>query len=298
MWNKFKKIVLFKFMLLTVLFLQACSNIEKKEGVKEYSINSISRFSEIVEESIDSTSKALIVFDIDDTLLESNNFVGGDTWFNWQTDKNINHANGRKIIISDKDRYTCSSLKIYGILGLLFELGPYHFVESDTKEVVDAMQQKYDSIVLTSRSPDYRAGTERELEKLGIDFREEHLLKPTYAIHYDFDDGRDNRPVSYQNGIIMSTGLNKGLVLKDLIFNKIDQKYTHIFFIDDGKRNIDNMRNAWEMENAEMHVFHYTAVEKVISDDDINQSNLSRDLLIEFLKVSFPERYKQYYDCK
>ena len=88
----------------------------------------------------------------------------------------------------------------------------------------------------------------------------------------------------------MSTGLNKGVVLEDIL-QQLDRTYTTIFFIDDSKVNISNMIDTWIEKETMMVTFHYTGVEKKISDQDIQQSRKSKTTFNTFLKVAFPNRF-------
>ena len=88
----------------------------------------------------------------------------------------------------------------------------------------------------------------------------------------------------------MSTGLNKGVVLEDIL-QRLDRTYTTIFFIDDRKINISNMIDTWIEKQTLMVTFHYTGVEKKISEQDIMQSRKSRGALNTFLEVAFPNRF-------
>ena len=46
----------------------------------------------------------LVIFDIDDTLLESVNFVGSGKWYNWQRGRKIYDPNGKSFVIDKEHR--------------------------------------------------------------------------------------------------------------------------------------------------------------------------------------------------
>lgn len=230
----------------------------------------------------------LVVFDIDDTLLESDSFVGGDTWYNWQRGKTLKSTGTGEITIDDVDKVTC----LFSKLGMLYELGTYHATEPKAADFVKHLA-KFDLMALTSRSPDYRGGTERELKRAGFDFENAHLLSKSNALAYDFFDGNNTRPVSYQNGIIMSTGLNKGEVLIDLL-DKIGHHYAAIFFVDDSRKNVTDMEKSWKDRSTELRIFHYTGVDKRISPENVHQAKVSRDALNTFISSAFPIRAENF----
>lgn len=230
----------------------------------------------------------LIVFDIDDTLLASDSFVGGDTWYNWQRGKVLKSTEEAEITIDDADKVTC----LFSKLGMLYELGMYHATEPDAAGIVKYLA-KFDLMALTSRSPDYRGGTERELKRAGFNFKNAHLLTTSNALAYAFFDGKSTRAVSYQNGIVMSTGLNKGEVLIDLL-KRIDRQYSAIFFVDDSRKNVVDMEKAWQDRSTDVRIFHYTGVDKRISPEDIHQAKVSRDALNIFISSAFPNRAERF----
>ena len=234
----------------------------------------------------------LVVFDIDDTLLESKNFFGSDIWYNWQRGRSVLDQNGNSIQIESEDVMLC----IHAKLGTLYELSNFKVTDSKTPDTITKLQQMFDTMALTSRSPDYRPGTERELRDAGISFKHEHLMSPHLALVYDFSDSVDGspRPISYSNGIVMSTGLNKGRVLRDLL-RRIDRSYTNIFFIDDGRHNVDNMKEEYS-DNPDTHVsiFHYTRVPKATSAEKIAKAREASREFNEFIRAAFPDRFQEF----
>lgn len=276
------------FMLLTFTMSISLATHGKSKVYED--VKDLAFFESTLEQYLsDSSGEVLLVYDIDDTLMESVSFFGGDTWYNWQRGRPIKHKSGGEVTIAPEDQLVC----LFSKLGVFFDIGEYHPVEKSTLATVKTLQLEHDTLVLTSRSPDYRSGTQRILDGAGFDFIETSLLPKDYALFYDFHDGKNERAVSYANGVIMSSGLNKGNVLKDMLarFNK---KYSAIFFIDDSYVNIENMKNAWQADETEVFIFHYTHVDKIISDNDIAQSRQARKALNAFMQVTFPARYQAF----
>lgn len=255
------------------------------EDVKE-----LSEVKRAIEQHVQSDpGNVLVVFDIDDTLLSSRRFFGGDTWYNWQLGREVSHEDGSKVVIKERNKISC----IFAKLGTLYELGQYHATEPKAAEFIARLQERYDVIALTSRSPDYRAGTERELQRAGFDMARDHLLVEDTAFAYRFDDGRSKRPVTFQNGIVMSTGLNKGKVLTDLL-KRTNREYSAIFFIDDSRTNIVNMHEAWKDSETHVAIFHYTRADKTVNDEKLQNALVSQRTFDEFLKTAFPERHASF----
>ena len=284
--------IMFTFVILCFT-AEAMSKSTVIDNVKDLSVVETRIDQEQASMSNNILNTVLVVFDIDDTLLESDNFFGGDTWYNWQRGRTLVDIEGKPITIDEKDKISC----LFSKLGTLYELGTYHPTEAGAVALVANLQSQFDLIALTSRSPDYRGGTERELKRAGYKFKAAHLLDKSKALAYLFNDGKNTRPVSYQNGIVMSTGLNKGEVLDDLL-NRINRTYSAIYFIDDSRKNVDNMHQKWEKASTKMTIFHYTGVDKHISSEDIKQGNDAGIALDKLMNTAFPDRGRRFSEGK
>ena len=235
--------------------------------------------------------QSLVVVDIDDTLLEAADFVGSDKWYRWQRGTDMQTRDGKPLIIKEDEKFHC----LFSTLGVLFDLGQGHATQTDAPAWLEALLQKgINVLLLTSRSPDYRGATERELKNAGFNWQQGHLLANTQALAFSLNDGRRNANVSYQNGIVMSSGLNKGMVLKDLL-KRLNRNYSNIYFVDDGLKNINNMLAAYKndtskSDSSRMHAFHYTKVSKAISFQEVAQSNRSKAQLEGFMRAAFPKK--------
>ncbi len=272
------------------LLLTACVSVPVALAINPIvhdEVKSLGEFETAVHEYVKQhDDNILVIFDIDDTLLESSSFFGGDTWYNWQRGRPIEHVNRGIESIADKDKIRC----IFKKLGVFYELGQQKPTQVDAADIVSRLQAKYDVLALTSRSPGYRPGTERELKRAHIDFSTSHLLPGVQTIAFDFDDNGRSARVSYENGIAMTSGSNKGLLLQDLL-GKLNKSYSAIFFIDDGKRNIDNMQAAWQNNKTFVDIYHYVGVDKTISDSDMQLSRDAIAAMDAFVQIAFPDRY-------
>jgi len=243
--------------------------------------------------SANQDARVLVVFDIDDTLLESAEFFGGDAWYNWSRGKTMSDPNGQEIRIDDEDKMQC----LFSKLGVMFDLARHHPTEKGISGIVARLQKSHDVMALTSRSPDYRGGTERELAAAKIDFSSSHLLPATHGRAYKFAaGGSSERKVSYVNGIVMSSGLNKGVILDDLLKNRLDtaREYDAIFFVDDGLNNVDNMSNHWADRDTSVFSYLYQGVDKSISKEDVEQARAARTEFNEFIEAAFKSRFDEF----
>ena len=122
-------------------------------------------------------------------------------------------------------------------------------------------EEKITVFALTSRSPDYRSATERELLRNGIDLSKSPLKTiegTTPFYEYELD-----RPMSYQDGIMMTTGMDKGKMLSHIL-GRTGLSFKAIMFVDDSEKNIDAVREEFiEDKDIDLSLFRY---DKVITD--------------------------------
>ncbi len=230
----------------------------------------------------------LIIFDIDDTLLESTNFVGSGKWYNWQRGRAVQDKQGKTFNIQKEQQFLC----IFRTLGTLFEIGSTKLTQPDSAQIVNELKS-YDLMILTSRTTKYRDATERELRRNGITLKDKHLLKTNTLLSFDLDDNNRQAKVTYANGIVMSSGLNKGMVLRTIL-KKLNKKYKHIYFVDDSEKNIVNMQKEWQSDSVKINIFHYTKVDKSISKKEIEHSDIAKKQFDGFLNAAYPDSFTRF----
>ncbi|PCJ48998.1 MAG: hypothetical protein COA74_06960 [Gammaproteobacteria bacterium] len=232
--------------------------------------------------------KVLVIFDIDDTLLEAVNFVGSNKWYNWQRGKEVFDPDGTKISISDHEVFYC----MFSTLGTLFDLGTSKLTQPDAAQLILDLDG-HDLMLLTSRTYSFRRATERELKINGFDFSSKHLLNNGQTLEFDFYDNSRTDRVTYQRGLVMVSGLNKGLVLR-VILAKIAKQYDAIYFVDDSHINIVQMQAEWKDDPTRFNIFHYTRIDRAISKEEIAQSNQAKKIFDDFLKTAYPDRFETF----
>jgi hypothetical protein len=113
---------------------------------------------------------------------------------------------------------------------------------------------------LTSRAPKYRAATERELARRGIDFMSSALKPLGESVPvYRETLGRE---LSYMKGIMMTSGMNKGEMLS-YILEKTGREFDALVFVDDSEKNIINMMEKYkDHHDIDRNIYHYTHIEE------------------------------------
>ncbi|OFI32837.1 hypothetical protein BFC17_06415 [Alteromonas lipolytica] len=228
----------------------------------------------------------LIVSDIDNTVLTSAGDLGGDIWYQWQRGKlNIKPTDSQKVSCLFEDT-----------ISLLYELGPMKLTEEQLPGLLNNWQNSGNTLLLlTSRAPKNRSATERELLRNQIDVAAAALApisnnNPVYRKKLD-------REMSYSRGVMMTTGMNKGTMLK-WILNQTQREFDAIVFVDDSYTNIENMHASWLQDAIDMRIFHYTHVEaqriaqqgSVLTQAQANQMADDYARLMRTINSTFPAR--------
>ncbi len=198
---------------------------------------------EKVEEFIDSGKYPpglLVVFDLDNTVFAMDQNFGSDQWFDWQ----------RSLLGTDnKDLLAKDFEDLLELQNIIFSLSHMHLVEEETFLLIEKLQSKNIPVVaLTSRSPAMRNNTERELTRLNVDFSR-NLIATDFRVIF-------KRLTTFQNGIYMTSGQNKGEMLKFLI-QQSSRKFKTIVFIDDHKKHTDNVFRSFKDSGTDIFTFRY-----------------------------------------
>jgi hypothetical protein len=218
-----------------------------------------------------------LVYDIDNTLLAGIHPMATSEWFDWQASliKENNKSSFRTA--TTIDQLVSQQIRV-------FDWAAMKPVENDTVSIVEALQaQGYHSMVLTARSPETFPATFRELYDHDLFFTESSQpLMPQYQYPKSLTH---HYPVIFEDGIMMVSGQNKGLLLKQLFEDQqIAAKY--IVFVDDSSKNITDVANAFaEDNNYHVIAVHYTQTEaKVQQFERADKQRWFNDYL-EFLNL-------------
>lgn len=246
----------------------------------------------------------LFVVDIDNTLLTTNNDLGGDAWFRWCEKTMLNPGHGeRKWRIADSGKQYGHLLMLQGWLYASISM---QAPEAKAPAVVRRCQDLGVTVIVsTSRGLEYRASTHRELKRSGYDFRRTAIQAPRCLAHphkpwmpgsypsYGISPEeaetwglKSARPITYEAGIMMGAGQHKGALLRSLL-HRSDSRFKAVIFLDDGEKNVGNVLAAFKGNVAEVHVRRYTAVDPQVdafnNGDDPSRRIAAQRLLCEML---------------
>lgn len=229
----------------------------------------------------------LVVFDIDDTMLTATaeppqeHFFGSDRWFRWQMD----------LPNDDREKIRCL---LEDVLALDYEAARLRPTQPDAGEIFNRIPN--DKLFLTSRSPNYRGGTERELRNIGVALPA--LIPGKEPILLEYVHGNSRRPMSYVNGIFMTSGVDKGKALMQLLGD--DRRYKTVVLVDDGGKNIYKMKDALALEDIDYYGLRYDLIKldpfpeplPPVTQAQIDESRVAMTRWLVFMRDLYPERYE------
>ena len=258
-----------------LVVLAGCSGAPLRDaGPVASEVRQVTDLAAIAPALAQSPRRTLLVLDIDDTLLTSAGFFGSDAWYEWQ----------KTLAPTDPGKVPC----LFDVIALNYEAGDQHPTQPDGPALVNGLQA--DTLLLTSRNPLYRGGTLRTLREAGY-----RLPQPLGASadgrSWDFRKapGADPVRVVYDQGVFMTTGQDKGLVLLDLL-RRLGLRYERVVLVDDGERNISNMRNALRDAGTDYLGLHYTRVDKSVDAADAAAGRAGWQAWRQLLASSYPQR--------
>lgn len=220
----------------------------------------------------------LVVLDIDNTVLTMPQNFGSDQWFGWQSKNCMGKKPMPDFCVSNDFG------ELLDIQGQIFAISNMNPTEKATVSVIKNLQKKgYKVILLTSRGPDFRNATERSLKNNGLRFIESAIgPKKGYAGTYtpytlkkykrygltkkDMEKmgNKKPRPVSFMNGVFMTSGLNKGIMLKTLL-KKTRSKFKAIVFADDHIKHTKRMQAIMgAVKGVDVTTFRYSKIDPMV----------------------------------
>ena len=197
-----------------------------------------------------------------------NQDLGSDQWFNWQDRLLQENPECAGLVAKDFP----GLLKVQGIL---FSLSRMHPPEPAIPEIINEIQNLgCSTIILTSRGPDFRNASERELSLAGYNFSKREIKitesergeflpydKTKPDVHgfsaKELQDLPDPRGVSYSNGIMMVAGQHKGVMLKTLLARS-PHHFQTIIFVDDHAKHTDRVFNTYKNSDTQIITFRYS----------------------------------------
>lgn len=237
--------------LLFTFTMTFCFNLFASEQFEIISHQKVQRFIELKLKEY-SSSDILVVFDIDNTILAMDGNFGSDQWFQWQKEE----LNKQSEFSIAKD-FT----ELLEVQNEIFSLAKMHITEKSLLNLIPSLQhRKITTMALTSRGPNMRNNTEKELRRNGLSFKPYTL---GYSIGSSFQPTAGSRLASYQDGIFMTSGMHKGEMLKYLL-QRFNKDYRCIIFIDDHTKHTSRVFETFE-RHSDINTFRYGHEDKKVN---------------------------------
>ena len=168
----------------------------------------------------------LIVFDIDNTLMEAAQTLGSDQWFGHRIDE-----------YKDRGFSKEEALQITRVEWVSIQYKTkVKAVEPTTAQLIHKLQKNgWKVIGLTNRGLYLATRTIEQLQSIGI-----NLFTSDFAHEISFDD---EYGIMYRDGIVFSAGTAKGAVLFEFL-EKAQYHPKKILFVDDRKCHLQNVETA------------------------------------------------------
>ncbi len=202
-------------------------------------------------------NQVLVVFDIDNTLMAMEQALGSDQWYDWQSKLELaDHCDAR--LVSD----------LLAVQGALFYISAMRPTQEDGAQLVQRLQDGGLSVIaLTSRGPDFRLATFRELRRNGYSFRDS-AIGPGRGYPDVFVPEGGSRNARYEDGVFLTAGQHKGEMLKALLEKTATLWPDVIVMADDKERNLRAVMDTFEGSGTAVHAWRYSREDGAVNSFD------------------------------
>ena len=228
--------------------------------------------------------RMLVVFDMDNTILAMEQGLGADQWYEWQKE------------LANNDR--CSVQNVgnrFAVQGALYFASAMQPTQADAASQVKSIQDSgIPVIVLTSRGPDFRLQTFRELRRNGYSFIHS-AIGPAGGYELSFIPVEDGRMSRYEDGVFMTTGQHKGQMLYALLQKTGTALPAVIVMADDKQKNLDAVKQTFSALKVPVHAWRYTGEDENVEGFDTEQAHAEwksiEEALRQIQQVLGPDNY-------
>ncbi len=238
--------------------LAACSTTPQADSwLRE--TNSLVSVVEDAQESakILGPERVLVVFDIDNTLMAMEQGLGSDQWYDWQSNlQRVDPCDAR--LVSD----------LLAVQGALYFISAMRPTQADAAQLVQRLQDDgLKVIALTSRGPDFRLATFRELRRNGYSFYAS-AIGPGRGYPDVFIPAGGSRVARYEEGVFMTAGQHKGNMLRALLIKTDTPWPAVVVIVDDEERKLRDVLETFEGTGTAVHAWRYNREDEAVSSFD------------------------------
>jgi FMN phosphatase YigB (HAD superfamily) len=190
----------------------------------------------------------LLVFDLDNTIIEQDQMLGTIQWYYYMLDKLTSEGNSKEQAVETADRLWTEINRKSGV----------HSVEINTPALVRMAQDDNIKVLgLTARAPEDIDISLGQLNSIGVDFSRH----PVYAKRLIFK--RKFKSATYYQGILFVGYYNKGMVL-NYFLDRVKYTPKKVVFVDDKLKNVRNVDQALKERGIECLCIRYGAADRKV----------------------------------
>jgi hypothetical protein len=188
--------------------------------------------------------KTLVVFDLDNTIIEPTQTLGSDQWFGYLVDKFTKLG-------ETPEQATDHAIEDWSEVQHASDVVP---VEGSTPRLVERLQRRgdVDVMALTARPYEMRHRTRIQLRAVGVDFEKDAPFSENKDLPSD---------LNYHRGIVsIGPKQSKGEAITRILA-AISQRYDRVLFIDDKAKHTKSVDEALAQSDLENFSFRYGAAD-------------------------------------
>lgn len=239
--------------LLLVLFLSTSLFAKVIESTK---------MSEILNEV---TSGSLVVFDLDNTIMEASQTLGSDQWF----DHRIEQKKELGIPLEEAIKSTVEEWQAINYKGKV------NLVEKETVEIIEGLHADgIPTMGLTARPATFMNESLRQLDKLDVHLDDNTISDREITI-------QDKDIAKFKEGLMSVGGNNKGTVLVKLL-EKVNFSPRRILFVDDKVKNVNNVDKALNEASIPSFAFRYGAADYKVKHFDSKLADFEFNYFVKY----------------
>lgn len=196
--------------------------------------------------------ETIVVFDIDNTLLEAEDHLGSVAWGDF--------------IARELESKGISKEEAQEVVSIFWRTVQPHIqvkaVDGEAGQIIHEMQdQKVKVMCLTARMPQELLCTLKQLDAIGVNIQETAPVADSAEMIF-------NRKALYSNGILFATPFNKKseVFISFLKINKLP--YKRVIFVDDKQSHVLDLQEALEREGIDCVAIRFAGADNRVKQFD------------------------------
>ena len=216
--------------------------------------------------------ETLVVFDLDNTLIQTSQTLGSDQWFSKEIERNIEKG------MEFNDALEMA-LEIYVPVQNKTSVT---LVEEGITEFIDDLKDQGNSIIaLTARNHNLQEATIRQLQSVGITFNTDEFNQTSL-------DLKGDGTVNTLKGIVFLDGQNKGTYLLSFL-DTMNWNPKKIVFVDDKLKNVKDVEEALNKRGVDCTGIRYGHLDEKVESINMTVADVQLQFFNQLLSDEIVE---------